>query len=64
MTAAPAEARGRRRLAAQVAKPQLLPARIDVLGINHTVTASREFGMFYRCGTNEALAVRRTAAHL
>lgn len=36
-------------MAAQAAKPQPLPARIDVLGINHTVTASREFGVYYRC---------------
>lgn len=49
MTAAPADVRGQRRLAAQAAKPQPLPARIDVLGINHTVTASREFGVYYRC---------------
>ena len=48
MTAAPADIRGRRRLAAQAVKPQPLPAHIDVLGINHTVTASREFGVYYR----------------
>lgn len=36
-------------LAAQAAKPRPLPARINVLGINHTITASPEFGDFYRC---------------
>ncbi|KAK9830901.1 hypothetical protein WJX81_003069 [Elliptochloris bilobata] len=45
---APTEPGGQRRLAAQAPKPRPLPARIDVLGINHTIVASPEFGVFYR----------------
>lgn len=49
MTEEPTDATAQRRLAAQAPKARPLPARIDVLGINHTITASPEFGTYYRC---------------
>ena len=49
VTEEPTDARAQRRLAAQASKARPLPAHIDVLGINHTIKASPEFGTYYRC---------------
>ena len=49
VTEEPPDATAQRRRAALASKARPLPARIDVLGINHTITASPEFGTYYRC---------------